>query len=299
MKYLNYHHLRVFWTAAREGGVTRASEKLHVSQPTVTTQIRALEQALGQKLFTRSGRRLILTEPGRSAYRYADEIVGLGQELMDKMEGGSPAREVRLTVGIADVLPKLIAYRILEPAVRLPEPVRVEGIEDAPERLLAELAVFRLDVVLADAPVGPTVRVRAYNHLLGECAVSVFGADRLVRTYRRGFPRSLHGAPFLLPRQDSALRLALDDWFEREGVRPQIVGEFDDSALMNALGQAGLGLFPAPDPIAAEVCRQYDVRSLGTIKAVRQRFYAITVDRKLKHPAVIAICEAARRKLFP
>ena len=299
MEHLNYHHLRVFWTVAREGGVTRASEKLHVSQPTVTTQVRALEQALGQKLFTRSGRQLVLTDLGRSAYRYADEIVGLGQELVDRMKGGSPGREVRLTVGIADVLPKLIAYRILEPALRLPESVRVEGIEDAPERLLAELAVFGLDVVLADAPVGPAVRVRAYNHLLGECAVSVFGADPLARAYRRGFPRSLDGAPFLLPRAHSALRLALDDWFEREGLRPHVVGEFDDSALMKALGQAGLGLFPAPSPIAGEVCRQYDVRSLGTIESVRQRFYAITVDRKLKHPAVIAICEAARRKLFP
>jgi LysR family transcriptional regulator, transcriptional activator of nhaA len=264
----------------------------------VTTQVRALEQALGQKLFTRSGRRLVLTDLGRSAYRYADEIVGLGQELVDRMKGGSPGREVRLTVGIADVLPKLIAYRILEPALRLPETVRVEGIEDAPERLLAELAVFGLDVVLADAPVGPAVRVRAYNHLLGECGVAAFAADRLARAYRRGFPRSLDGAPFLLPRAHSALRLALDDWFEREGVRPHIVGEFDDSALMKALGQAGLGLFPAPSPIAGEVCRQYDVRSIGTIESVRQRFYAITVDRKLKHPAVIAICESARRKLF-
>lgn len=298
MEHLNYHHLRVFWTAAREGGVTRASEKLHVSQPTVTTQIRALERTLGQKLFTRSGRRLVLTDSGRSAYRYADEIVGLGQELVDRM-AGSPGHEVRLTVGVADVLPKLIAYRILEPALRLAEPVLLEAIEDTPERLLAELAVFGLDVVLADAPVGPTVRVRAYNHLLGECAVSVFGARRLADARRRGFPRSLDGAPFLLPRRHSALRLALDDWFASEGVHPRIVGEFDDNALMTALGQAGLGLFPAPSPIAREVCRQYDVRPIGTIESVRQRFYAITVDRKLKHPAVIAVCEAARRKLFP
>jgi LysR family transcriptional regulator, transcriptional activator of nhaA len=298
MQNLNYHHLRVFWTAAREGGVTRASEKLNVSQPTVTTQIRALEQALGQKLFVRSGRRLVLTESGRSAYRYADEIVGLGQELMDRMKTGSPSREVRLTIGVADVLPKLIAYRILEPALRLPEPVRVEGIEDTPERLLAELAVFGLDVVLTDAPMGPGVRVRAHDHLLGECAVSVFGTERLAGLHRRGFPRSLDGAPFLLPRPHSALRLALDAWFEREKVRPHIVGEFDDSALITALGQAGVGLFPAPSPLAREVCRQYGVRSLGMLESVRQRFYAITVDRKLKHPAVIAICEAARRELF-
>jgi LysR family transcriptional activator of nhaA len=233
---LNYHHLQVFWTAAREGGVTRASEKLHVSQPTVTTQIRALELALGTKLFRRSGRRLTLTDSGRSAYRYADEIVGLGRDLLDTMKGGSPAREVRLTVGVADVLSKLIAYRIVEPALRLPEAVRLEAIEDTPERLLAELALFALDVVLSDAPVGPTTRVLAHSHQLGECAVSVFGADRLAGAYRRGFPRSLDGAPFLLPRQQSALRVALDDWFEREGVKPRIVGEFDDSALMAAVG---------------------------------------------------------------
>ena len=298
MEHLNHHHLRVFWTAAREGGVTRASEKLNVSQPTVTSQIRALERALGQKLFARSGRRLVLTDAGRSAYKYADEIVDLGRELMDRMRGGGQARDVRLTVGIADVVPKLIAYRILEPALRIPELIRVEGIEDTPERLLAELAIFGLDVVLADAPVGPAVRVRAHNHLLGECTVSVFGKERLARLYGRNFPRSLDGAPFLLPRQDSALRLALDDWFEREGIRPRIVGEFDDSALLKALGQAGVGLFPAPSSIAGEVRRQYGVRLLGTIASVRQRFYAITVDRRLKHPAVIAICDAARRDLF-
>ena len=298
MEHLNYHHLRVFWTVAREGGVTRASERLHVSQPTVTTQVRALEQALGQKLFTRSGRRLVLTDLGRSAYRYADEIVGLGQELVDRMKGGSPGREVRLTVGIADVLPKLIAYRILEPALRLPEPVRVEGIEDAPERLLAELAVFGLDVVLADAPVGPAVEGPRVQPSAGR--VRGLGVRR--RPSGQGLPARLPPLPgrraLSAPQAHSALRLALDDWFEREGVRPHVVGEFDDSALMKALGQAGLGLFPAPSPIAGEVCRQYDVRSIGTIESVRQRFYAITVDRKLKHPAVIAICESARRKLF-
>ena len=242
--------------------MTRASEKLHVSQPTVTSQIRALEHVLGQKLFVRSGRNLVLTDSGRSAYRYADEIVGLGQELLDGMKGGSPGREVRLTVGIADVLPKLIAYRILEPALRLPEPVRVEAIEDAPERLLAELAVFGLDVVLADAPSAQRSGSARTTISWASARCSVFGARRLSRAYRRGFPRSLDGAPFLLPRQHSALRLALDDWFDCEGVRPHVVGEFDDSALMKALGQAGLGLFPAPSPIADEVCRQYNVRSM-------------------------------------
>jgi LysR family transcriptional activator of nhaA len=298
MEQLNFHHLRVFWTAVREGGVTRASEKLHVSQPTVTTQIRALEKALGQKLFVRSGRRLVLTDAGRSAYRSAAEIVGLGQGLMDSLKGDGPGHEIRLNVGVADVLSKLVTYRVLEPALRNPVPARLEVIESTPERLLAELALLRLDVVIADAPVGPGARVRAYNHLLGECSVSVFGAERLARACRRGFPHSLDRAPLLLPRQDSALRLALDDWFLREGVRPHIVGEFDDSALMSALGQAGLGLFPAPSAVARELCRQDGVRLVGTIESVRQRFFAITVDRKVKHPAVSVICERAARQLF-
>lgn len=298
MEYLNYHHLRVFWMAAREGGVTRASEKLRVSQPTVTAQVRALEASLGQKLFTRSGRSLVLTDAGRSVYRYAEEILGLGQELVGTMQGRLPGRALRLTVGVAMVVPKLIAYRILEPALKLGETVLLECLEDTPERLLAELAVFGLDLVLADAPVGPAVRVRAYNHLLGECGVSVFGAERLAKTYRRGFPRSLDGAPFLLPRQDSALRHSLDDWFEREGIHPRILGEFEDSALMKAFGQAGIGLFPAPSPTEPEVCRQYDARLVGRLESVRQRFYAITVERKLKHPAVIAISQAARGTLF-
>ena len=298
MEYLNYHHLRVFWMAAREGGVTRASEKLHVSQPTVTAQVRALEESFGQKLFTRAGRSLVLTDAGRSVYRYAEEILGLGQELMGTMQGRLPGRALRLKVGVANVVPKLIAYRILEPALKAGETVLLECLEDTPERLLAELAVFGLDLVLADAPVGPAVRVRAYNHLLGECGVSVFGTERMAKAHRRGFPRSLEGAPLLLPRRDSALRHSLDDWFEREGIRPHILGEFEDSALMKAFGQAGAGLFPAPSPTEREVCRQYDAHLVGRIESVRQRFYAITVERKLQHPAVIAISEAARGTLF-
>ncbi len=295
---LNYRHLHYFWVTAQEGSFTRAAERLDVAVQTVSAQIGLLERSLGTTLLTSQGRRLVPTEAGRIALDYAGQIFQLGERLRQTIESAAAGQSLRLTVGVSDALPKLIAYRILEPALRLAEPLRLEGIEDTPERLLAELAVFGLDVVLADAPVGPAVRVRAYNHLLGECSVSVFGADRLAKAYRRGFPRSLNGAPFLLPRQQSALRLALDDWFERAEARPHIVGEFDDSALMEVLGQAGLGLFPAPSPIAGEVCRQYDVRCVGTIESVRQRFYAITVDRKLKHPAVIAICEAARRKLF-
>ena len=297
MESLNYHHLRYFWAAAREGSVTRASEKLHISQPAVSAQIRDLEQALGEKLFTRSGRSIALTEAGRLVYRYAEDIFGLGAELLETLKGRPTGRPARLRVGIANAIPKLIAHRLLAPAFALPEPVRVLCLEDSPERLLAELAIHGLDVVLADAPAGPTVKVKAYSHLLGECGVSVFGVERLTKGRRRGFPRSLDGAPFLLPTPDAALRRLLDQWFEAQGIRPDIVGEFDDSALLKVFGQSGAGLFAAPSAIEAAVRRQYGVRLVGRVDVI-ERFYAITVERKLKHPAVVAIAEAARREIF-
>jgi LysR family transcriptional activator of nhaA len=297
MEFLNYHHLRYFWAAAREGSVTRASEKLHISQPAVSAQIRDLEQALGEELFTRSGRSIALTEAGRVVQRYAEDIFGLGAELLQTLKGRPTGRPARLRVGIANVIPKLIAHRLLEPAFALPEPVRVQCLEDRPERLLAELAIHGLDLILTDVPAGPTVKVKAYSHLLGECGVSVFGVERLAKARRRGFPRSLDGAPFLLPTADAALRRSLDQWFEAKGIRPDIVGEFDDSALLKVFGQSGAGLFPVPSAIEAEVRRQYGVRLVGHIEAI-ERFYAITVERKLKHPAVVAISEAARREIF-
>jgi len=297
MGLLNYHHLRYFWAAAREGSVTRASEKLHISQPAVSAQIRELEQALAEKLFARSGRSLTLTEAGRVVYRYAEEIFGLGTELMETLRGRPTGRPARLAVGIPNVIPKLIAYRLLEPALTLPEPVRVECREDRPERLLAELAAHGLDLVLADAPAAAPVGIRAYSHLLGECGVSIFGVERLARAHRRGFPRSLDGAPSLLPTVDSTLRRLLDQWFEAQGIRPQIVGEFEDSALLKVFGQSGAGLFAAPSTIEADVRRQYGVQVVGRLD-LRERFYAITVERRLKHPAVVAISEAARHELF-
>ncbi len=297
MESLNFHHLRYFWAAAREGSVTRASQKLHVSQPAVSAQIRGLERALGEKLFHRSGRALALTEAGRVVYRYAEEIFGLGNELMETLKGRPTGRPVRFVVGITNVIPKLVAYRVLEPAFRLREGVQIECLEDRPDRLLAELATHRLDLVLADAPAGPSVRVRAYNHLLGECGVSVFGATDLAKAHRRGFPRSLDGAPFLLPTTDSTLRRSLDQWFEQQGVRPKVVGQFEDSALMKELGQAGLGLFAVPSAIDTEVRGHYGVQLVGRA-GIRERFYAITVERRLKHPAAVAISDAARLELF-
>jgi LysR family transcriptional activator of nhaA len=298
MEWLNYHHLLYFWTAARLGSVARAAEELYLSQPTISAQIRQLEESLGEKLFARSGRHLILTEMGRTVFRYADEIFALGRELTDVVKRRSTSRPVRFVVGIADIMPKLVAYRLLKPALTLPEPVRVVCHEDKPERLLAELAIHGLDLVLADSPIGPTVKVRAFNHLLGECGVTIFGPAKNAASYRRHFPRSLDGAPFLLPTENTTLRRSLDQWFESEKIRPFVVGEFEDSALLKVFGQSGTGLFAGPSAIEPEIRQQYGVQIIGRLEAVRERFYAISVERKLKHPAVVAISDMAQRKLF-
>jgi LysR family transcriptional activator of nhaA len=297
MEWLNYHHLLYFWTVAREGSVARACDKLHLAQPTISGQLRKLEKAVGRELFHRVGRNLVLTETGRTVYRYAEEIFTVGGELIDTLRGRGTGRPLRLVVGIADVVPKLIAYRIIEPALRLPEPIQVICHDDKPDRLLAELSVQGMDIVLSDSPVAPTVKVRAFSHLLGECSVSVFGTPKLAAERRRAFPRSLDGAPILLPAAATALRRALDQWFDSEQIRPQILGEFDDSALIYAFGGAGVGLFFGPTVIESQVRRQHSVRVVGRLDNVREQFYAISVDRKLKHPAVVAISEAARRML--
>lgn len=298
MEWLNYHHLLYFWLVAREGSLAGASKELRLAQSTISGQIRSLEQGLGEKLFTRSGRRLVLTEIGRIVYRYADEIFLLGRELQDVIKGRPVGRPLRLVVGIADVVPKLVARRLLEPALKLSEPVHLVCHEDKPERLLAELAVHNLDVVIADAPVGPSVRIRAFNHLLGECDIVFFATPKLAASHKRGFPKSLDGARVILPTENTTLRRSLDQWFATRGIRPRVVGEFEDNALLKVFGQAGMGLFPASSVIAEEVQRQYGVRPIGTLDGVRERFYAISVERKLKHSAVIAISEEARTKLF-
>src|SRR5262249_48767806 len=298
MEWLNYHHLLYFWLAARGGGVGRASDELRLAPSTVSAQIRALEHALDEKLFRRVGRRIELTDMGRTVYRYADEIFGLGRELLDTVKNRPTGRPMRLVVGVADVLPKHVARRILQPAFGLDVPVRLTCLDGKPADLLTELAVHRLDVVLADAPVDPHVSVRAFSHLLGECGVVLAGTPPLAKRYKRRFPQSLDGAPLLMPTPGTMLRRSLDVWLETTNIRPAIIAELEDSALMTAFGQAGLGLFPVHAIVAAEVCRQYGVRVLGTVPDVRERFYAISAERRLKHPAVVAISSAAREKLF-
>lgn len=298
MDWLNYHHLLYFWMVAKEGGISRASEKLHLAQPTLSSQIRKLEKAIGVRLFDRVGRSMILTETGQTVYRYADEIFTLGRELTDALQGLPGKGSLQLTVGVPDALPKLVVYQLLKPALEQDEQVRLVCYEGKVNDLLAELALHQLDIVLADSPITPVTHIRAFNHLLGESSITIFAKANLAARYKGDFPNSLHGAPMLLPTQNTRLRRALEQWFDDSAIHPLVVHEFEDSAVMKVFGQHGEGLFPSPTAIAEEVCRQYRVRAVGCIDEVKERFYAISVERRLKHPAVVQICEAARTTLF-
>lgn len=299
MDWLNYHHLLYFWMVAKHGSITRASAVLRLANPTISGQIHRLETVLGEKLFTRSGRNLVLTETGRVAFRYADEIFRLGQEFLDAVGGRSTGKPLRLVVGVSDVIAKSIVHRILEPAFQLRDKVRIVCREArSPEAFMAELAVQAIDVVLADAPAPNGTAVRTFNHPLGECGSSFFASPRLARTCRSGFPRSLDRVPVLLPSGDSAFRRALDRWFSAHDIKPEIVAELDDLALASVLGEKSLGVLAAPDVIATELRRRYALQLVGRAKDIRQRFFAISVERKITHPAVAAICEVARTKIF-
>lgn len=297
MDWLNYHHLHYFWVVAGEGSVTKACEVLHISQPTVSGQIRELEKAMKTPLFEKAGRGLALTETGRAVFRYAEDIFALGRELMDVVSGRPVGHPLRLRVGVVDVMAKLIAHLLIEPALKLPDPVRVVCVEDRLDRLAAELTIHNLDVVLSDTPLPPTVKAKVYTHQLGGCGVAFVGTPKLVEEYKPGFPKSLDGAPFLLPAEGTVLRRSLDQWFEAQGVRPTVRGEFEDSALLKTFGRAGEGVFAVPTAAERDVRRHYGVKRVGRADGVRERFYAISVERKLRHPAVVAISEQAQRSL--
>ncbi len=295
MEWLNYHHLFYFWTVARTGSIAAAAEELRLAPPTISNQLRRLEESLGEKLLRRSGRRLVLTDMGRIAMRYADEIFTLGREFTDTMRDRPSGRPMRFSVGIADVLPKLIAYKLLQPALQLGFPVKIICREDRPERLISDLAAHELDVVLTDTPLTPAENVRAFAHLLGECGTSFFAARRL-KARPKAFPRLLDGAPFLAPTANSAFRRSLDEWLNGRDIRPNVVGEFEDFALLRVFAEDGLGVFGAPSVVDEEWLR-YGFRRLGGTEEIRVRFYAISLERKLQHPAVVAVCEAARSRL--
>jgi LysR family transcriptional activator of nhaA len=293
---LNYKHLHYFRTVAKAGAINRAAEKLHLTPQTLSGQISILEDRLGVALFRRAGRRLELTDAGRTALTYADEIFDVGAELEEALQNRATARVHPFRVGIADVVPKAIAYQLLAPALTLAEPVKLICKEDRLEQLAAELSIHRLDMVLADRPLPSNMDIKGYSHPLGECGIAFLAARAIAGTLGQDFPANLHGAPLLIPGEDSALRVPLLRWLERRGIQPTIVGEFNDSALMSAFGQAGAGVFPVPLTTAQEAMRQHEVVELGQTLEIRERFFAISVERRLSHPAVLAVSEAARRR---
>lgn len=296
--WLNYHHLLYFWAVAKEGSVSAACERLHVAQPTVSGQIKKLEKSLGQQLLMRSGRSVALTDVGRTVFRYADEIFSIGKELRDTLDGRISERPKSLHVGLPEVLPKLIAFRLLEPAMQLDERIKLICREGPMDQLLAQLATHELDVVFSDSPVGSLVSVRAFNHSLGECGVGLFGTPKLCRRFQKGIPGSLNDAPFLLPGEHTALRRSVSQWLHQLDVEPHVVGEMDDTALLKVFAEAGMGLIPAPMAIKSEIEKQFGLRLLVEIPGASEKFYAITAERKLTHPAVVAISDVARHTLF-
>jgi LysR family transcriptional activator of nhaA len=298
MEWLNYHHLLYFWTVAREGGLAPAGKVLRLSQSAISGQIHRLEESLGESLFERRGRKLEMTETGRVVFRYAEQIFGLGREMMDVLRDRPVDRPLRLVVGISDVVPKLLVRHLLAPAFQQEQRLALVCHEDQFERLLGSLANHVLDVVIADAAVPPDSDHKLFNHVLGESTVTLVAPPSLASTLRKNFPASLQGAPLMLPLTGSALRRNLDAWFERESVVPEIVAEAEDSALLKAFAADGMGAMFVPTVIAKTVARRYDVVDVAEIAAVQERFWAITAERRLVHPSVIAIRNAARAELF-
>ena len=291
---INFKHLHYFWVVAKQGGVMRASENLHITPQTISGQIRLLEDQLGHALFEKVGRNLELTNTGRRVLGYADDIFSLGYELEENVKNASKDRAQLLRVGVADVVPKSIAYRLLEPALHLKEPVRFMCKENSLESLLGDLALHKLDIVIADGPIPHRLGVKGYNHTLGECGITFLAAPDLAKTIGPDFPSNLTGKPFLMPSDLSLVQSQLLQWLDRYNIFPNIVGEFDDSALMKAFGQAGTGVFVVPSAIAKEVSSQYNVQVIGKTNEIKEQFYSITTERRLSNPALIAINETAR-----
>ena len=296
---MNYKHLHYFMQVAKSGSVMRASEQLHLTPQTISGQIQLLEEALGNALFAKSGRGLVLTETGRMALGYAEEIFALGAELKEAVrEYPKQGRMLEFRVGVADAVSKSIAYRLVEPARHLPEPVRIVCRGWKLDSLLAELALHRLDLVISDAPIPPSVSVRAFNHRLGASGVSFFAAPNLLERCAGAFPQCLDGAPLLMPGEDAAVRQRLRAWFQKRSLHPRVVGEFDDSALAKEFGRRGAGIFVGPTVLTKEIEKQFSVKTLGAATDVVDEFFAISVERRVTHPCVIAITQSARNELF-
>lgn len=298
MQGLNYHHLMYFWVVAREGSITRAGEVLAVAQPTISGQLHALEDSLGEKLFERVGRGLQLTGVGRVVYRYADEIFALGRELQETLAQQPTGRPLRFAVGVSDALPRRLAFQLLAPLLGDEQPLYLVCRRDRHDRLLAALEAHELELMLTEQPLDPAANKRAHAHRLGECDVTLLGTPALLATLRGETAGSLHGAPFLLPGQGSALHHSLRAWFVRTGVQPAVQLECDDGALLKLFAQEGRGLFAAPTVSAAEIAREHQLEALQRVPSVRTTFYAIAPARKLTHPVVGRLFATVRPELF-
>ena len=292
---LNYQHLLYFWSVVRTGSLARACEELALSAPTISAQLRTLEERLGERLLEKSGRKLVPTEMGRLVYSYADEIFGLGRDLIEALEHRPTHRPLRLVVGIDDVLPKEIAYQLLKPALGLDQPLRIVCREGTLERLAVDLAAREIDLVLSDAALTPSLNVRAYSHDLGSCEECWKATPEIARVLKRGFPQSLNGAPVLLPTNDTAIRRALDLWLERQNVRPIVIGEFEDYALLREFARTGHGFAPVPSVLEQQFRREYRLVTIGAAGGVASQFFAISIERKIKHPAISVVVDLARR----
>lgn len=298
MDWINYHHLFYFWNVAKEGTVSAAAAKLHLARPTVTAQVRELEASCGQKLFRKKGRYLVLTEFGTQVFQYAEEIFAIGRELSNFVSTGIVGARQRFVVGMPDVVPKLVAFELLKPAIHHSDGFQIVCYEGKLNELLADLALHKLDLVISDAPAPPTIDVRVYTHKLGECGLSFLAVPEMAKKFRRGFPDSLNGAPMLLPTDHTAVRRSFNLWLDNHDIHPQIVAEFEDSALLKVFGQSGLGIVPIPTAIEKEVKKQYGMNLIGRLENVIDRFYAISVEKRVHHPAVLAIVKQARSKIF-
>jgi LysR family transcriptional regulator, transcriptional activator of nhaA len=295
---INLKHLRYFWSVASHGSVTKASESMFLTPQTISGQLRDLEESIGEKLFEREGRNLVLTEIGRMVFSYTDEMFQLGLELQNVLEGKTPGTSITVKVGIAMVIPKLLAYRVLDPVLKMNDSINLICHEAPLVDLLADLSVHKLDAVLSDSPINPALNIRAYNHPLGESGISFFALPQYAEKLQQDFPNNLDGFPILMPSRSSSLRRNLESWFDQYSIQPKVVAEFEDRALMKAFGESGSGVFTSPISMEKDVLDKYGVEVIGRTDEVKENFYLISPERKIKNPAITVMTEAARRNLF-
>jgi LysR family transcriptional activator of nhaA len=295
---INLKHLRYFWAVASHGSITKASQALHLTPQTISGQLRDLEESIGEKLFGREGRNLVLTETGRMVFSYADEMFQLGIELQDVLDGQTFGIKVTVKFGVAMIVPKLLAYRVLEPVLQMNESTNLICHEAPLVDLLADMSIHKLDAVLSDCPINPSLNIRAYNHPLGGSGITFFSVPEHAKKLKKNFPENLHDFPFLMPSKSSSLRMNLENWFDQHAIKPRVVAEFEDRALMKAFGERGTGVFTSPQTMEEDVLEKYGVRVIGRTDEIQENFYLISPERHIRNPAVTAITEAARANLF-